>query len=56
MFHFGVQKKRGDRADYLASVLSPKQYPCYILVFNDNWNDYGLLYMVLSVLYSIKNR
>lgn len=41
MLHFEVQKKRGDRSDYLPSVASPKRYPCYILVFNDDWNDYS---------------
>lgn len=40
MLHFEIQKKRGERADYLPSVLSPQCYPCYILVFNDDWNDY----------------
>lgn len=39
--HFEVQVKQGERADYLNSVQNPTQYPCYILVFNDNWNDYG---------------
>lgn len=38
--HFEVQKKQGLRADYLNSVKDPSQYPCFILVFNHDWNDY----------------
>lgn len=41
MLHFEVQVKHGERSDYLASVSNPSQYPSYILVFNDNWSDYG---------------
>lgn len=41
MLHFEVQVKQGARSDYLQSVLSPSQYPSYILVFNDDWSDYN---------------
>lgn len=40
MLHFEVQRKRGHRADYGASVESPGQQPSFVLVFNDDWNDY----------------
>lgn len=39
--HFEVQTKQGQRSDYIESVRQPSQYPCFILVFNDDWNDYG---------------
>lgn len=38
--HFEVQHKRGQRSDYLGSVMSPTRFPCFILVFNDNWTDF----------------
>lgn len=41
MLHFEVQKKRGQRADYGPSVEAPSQYPSFVLVFNDDWNDYS---------------
>lgn len=40
MLHFEVQVKQGQRADYGPSVKSPSQYPAFVLVFNDDWNDY----------------
>ena len=40
MLHFEVQVKQTMRADHLRSVKAPSQYPCFVLVFNDNWNDY----------------
>ena len=41
MLHFEVQRKQGQRADYAPSVLPPTQVPSFILVFNDDWNDYS---------------
>lgn len=38
--HFEVQVKQGQRSDYIGSVLPPKSYPCFILVFNWDWADY----------------
>lgn len=40
MLHFEVQRKRGQRADYSYSVATPSQFPSFVLVFNDDWNDY----------------
>jgi len=40
MLHFEVQRKHGQRADYGASVESPEQLPSFVLVFNDDWNDF----------------
>lgn len=40
ILHFEVQTKQGKRSDYINSVLTPKRYPCFILVFNSDWNDY----------------
>ncbi len=40
MIHFEVQKKIGQRADYGPAVSLPNQYPSFVLVFNDDWNDY----------------
>ncbi len=39
--YFEVIKKRGTRCDRPESVESPRQYPCFTLVFNYNWNDYS---------------
>lgn len=39
--HFEIYPKKTRRSDYPASVTHPKQYPCYELVHNDDWNDYG---------------
>ena len=41
MLHFEVQVKQHVRADHPGSVKKPSRYPCFLLVFNDNWNDYG---------------
>lgn len=41
MLHFEVQPKYGQRANYGPSVKSPNQYPSFVMVFNDDWNDYG---------------
>ena len=41
MLHFEVQRKHGQRADYAPSVKKPSQYPSFVLVFNDDWDDYG---------------
>lgn len=38
---FEVQMKSGQRADKIGSVSQPKNYPCFILNFNYDWNDYG---------------
>lgn len=39
---FEVQIKKTQRADHLNSVDFPKKKGAFVLVFNDNWNDYGL--------------
>lgn len=39
--YFEKQTKKTERADHFSSVGPAKQYPCFKLVFNDNWNDYG---------------
>ena len=41
MLHFEVQEKQGQRADYTNSVLQPSMLPAFVLVFNDDWNDYS---------------
>lgn len=41
MLHFEVQRKNGPRADYGPSVSKPSQFPSFVLVFNDDWNDYS---------------
>lgn len=41
MLHFEVQEKQGERADYGGSVLKPSVFPSFVLVFNDDWNDYS---------------
>ena len=41
MLHFEVQAKKHIRADHPGSVKAPSQYPCFVLVFNSNWNDHG---------------
>ncbi len=41
MLHFEVQIKHTQRADYGPAVSSPNQYPSFVLVFNDDWNDYS---------------
>lgn len=38
---FEVQIKRGIRADKIGSLTDPINPPCFILNFNDDWNDYG---------------
>lgn len=40
-FRFEVQEKSGQRADNVGSVRKPKSYPCFVLNFNYDWNDYG---------------
>lgn len=40
MLHFEKQIKRGQRSDYTESVQSPSHYPSFVLVFNDDWNDF----------------
>lgn len=39
--YFEKQVKKTERADNRNSVRPAQQYPCFKLVFNDNWNDYG---------------
>ena len=39
MLHFEKQVKQGQRSDYADSVL-PSRYPSFVLVFNDDWNDF----------------
>lgn len=41
MLHFEVQTKRGQRADYGLTVKKPGQFPSFVLVFNNDWNDYS---------------
>ncbi len=41
MLHFEVQVKHGLKSNYGRSVFSPSQYPSFVLVFNDDWNDYS---------------
>lgn len=50
MLHFEKQIKRGQRSDYAESVQSPSQYPCFVLVFNDDWNDFSY-YTWFSLFY-----
>lgn len=50
MLHFEKQIKRGQRSDYAESVQSPSQYPSFVLVFNDNWNDFNY-YTWFSLFY-----
>ena len=38
---FEVQWKSGQRADNIGSVRKPKNYPCFVLNYNYDWNDYG---------------
>ena len=38
---FEVQTKTGRRADRIASIVPPGNYPSFILNFNNGWNDYG---------------
>lgn len=38
---FEVQMKSGQRADNPGSVESPSCYPCFVLNYNYDWNDYG---------------
>lgn len=41
--HFEVyKKKRGERSDKIPGTTKPLKYPCFELVFNDGWNDYGV--------------
>lgn len=40
MLHFEKQIKRGQRSDYTESVQSPSHYSSFVLVFNDDWNDF----------------
>ena len=39
--YFEKQEKKTERADNINSVESAQKYPCFKLVFNHNWNDYG---------------
>lgn len=39
--YFEKQNKSTERADHIFSVGSAKKYPCFKLVFNYDWNDYG---------------
>lgn len=41
MLHFEIQVKQGQRADYGGTVSRPGQLPSFVLVFNDDWNDYS---------------
>lgn len=41
MIHFEVQTKKGERADYGPTVSLPNKYPSFVLVFNNDWNDYS---------------
>ncbi len=41
MLHFEVQVKQGQRSDYGNSVIPPSIFPSFVLVFNDDWNDYA---------------
>ena len=41
MLHFEVQSKIGERSDDPRSHTRPYQYPCFLLVFNHNWDDGG---------------
>lgn len=41
MLHFEVQTKQGQRSDYSGTVVSPSVFPSFVLVFNDDWNDYS---------------
>lgn len=38
---FAVQTKASQRADHSNSVRQPEVCPCFVLVFNDDWNDYS---------------
>ncbi len=39
--HFEVQLKKGQRSDHGHSVTNPAHFPSFVLVFNDDWNDYS---------------
>lgn len=39
--HFEVQLKKSLRSDHSKSVVKPSQFPSFVLVFNDDWNDYS---------------
>lgn len=39
--HFEVYKKRTQRADNPNSLTKPHKYPAFVLIFNDDWNDYS---------------
>ena len=41
MLHFEIQVKQGQRADYGGTVNRPSLFPSFVLVFNDDWNDYS---------------
>lgn len=41
MLHFEIQNKQGQRSDYGGSVIPPSVFPSFVLVFNDDWNDYA---------------
>lgn len=41
MLHFEIQVKQGQRADYGGTVKRPSLFPSFVLVFNDDWNDYS---------------
>ena len=39
--HFEVYEKTSQRADHINSLTLPTKYPSFVLVFNDDWNDYS---------------
>lgn len=39
---FFVEKNPSGWADKKSSHRTPKIFPCFVLVFNDGWNDYGI--------------
>jgi ABC-type cobalamin/Fe3+-siderophores transport system ATPase subunit len=38
---FFRQTRTGARADYTGHHAAPTTFPCFVLVFNDGWNDYS---------------
>lgn len=38
---FEVHKKLSQKANHPNSVKTPSSFPCFMLVFNDDWNDYS---------------
>lgn len=39
--HFEVQLKKGLLSDHAQSIANPTQFPSFVLVFNNGWNDYS---------------